>query len=130
MKPWVNFLILPVFAFANAGLELSGMAPSSLTHSITLGIALGLLVGKALGIYAACWGLARLGWGELPVGASQLQLLGVACLCGIGFTMSLFIGSLAFHDAAQQTQVRLGVLGGSLLSAIVGYVVLVTSARR
>ena len=125
LKPWVNFLILPVFAFANAGLELSGMAPSSLTHSITLGIALGLLVGKALGIYAACWGLARLGWGELPVGASQLQLLGVACLCGIGFTMSLFIGTLAFGDAGEQTNlVKLGVMSGSIVSAAAGATIL------
>jgi NhaA family Na+:H+ antiporter len=126
LKPWVNFLILPIFAFANAGLELSGMEPSAFTHSITLGIVLGLLLGKALGIFATCWGLARLGWAELPAGASGTQVFGVACLCGIGFTMSLFIGSLAFGDAGESANlVKLGVMSGSVLSAGIGAAILV-----
>jgi NhaA family Na+:H+ antiporter len=125
LKPWVNFLILPVFAFANAGLEWSGMAPATFTHSITLGIVLGLVVGKALGIFGTCWGLVRLGWAELPAGASQTQLFGVACLCGIGFTMSLFIGTLAFGDAGEQANlVKLGVMGGSVVSAAAGATIL------
>ena len=130
LKPWVNFLILPIFAFANAGLELADLAPSTLTHSITLGIVIGLLLGKSLGIFSTCWAVSRLGWAEMPAAASPTQLFGVACLCGIGFTMSLFIGGLAFGDAGEHINlVKLGVMSGSALSAATGAAVLMRARK-
>ncbi len=124
LSPWVTFLILPIFAFANAGVSFANMAVTELFSPIPLGIALGLIVGKPLGIY----GFARVaigsGLGAKPDGATQMQLFGTAILGGIGFTMSLFIGMLAFPDIQTSYDVKLGVLAGSLVSAIAGYVVL------
>jgi NhaA family Na+:H+ antiporter len=124
LSPWVGFLILPIFAFANAGVSFANMAVTELFSPIPLGIALGLIVGKPLGIY----GLARVaigsGLGAKPAGATDMQLFGTAILGGIGFTMSLFIGMLAFPDLQTSYDVKLGVLAGSLVSAIAGYVVL------
>jgi NhaA family Na+:H+ antiporter len=130
LHPWVAFGILPLFAFANAGVSLAGLTPGKLLEPVPLGIALGLFLGKPIGIVGttALAVLARLA--ARPEGASWAQLAGVGMLGGIGFTMSLFIGMLAFEDAAHAAQLRLGVLAGSLLSAIAGYLVLRLTALR
>lgn len=127
LHPWVAFFILPVFAFANAGVSLSGVGMDALTHPITLGIVLGLFVGKQVGIFGACWLAIKLGLAKLPTGANFMQLYGVSILCGIGFTMSLFIGSLAFENMDKEyiDAVKLGVLVGSLLSVIAASVILI-----
>lgn len=127
LSPFVSFIIMPVFALANAGLSFSGMSTNDMLSQIPIGIALGLFLGKALGIYGAVRGLIASGLGDMPHGASRRQLFGTAILGGIGFTMSLFIGQLAFPDPDTTAEVRLGVIIGSLLSAVAGYMVLVTS---
>jgi len=124
LHPWVTWAILPLFAFANAGISFAGMTWASVAHPVTLGIAAGLFIGKQAGIFLFAGGAIRLGWAALPTGATWGQLYGAALLCGIGFTMSLFIGTLAFDDPSAAAPVRLGVIVGSLLSGIVGYVVL------
>jgi NhaA family Na+:H+ antiporter len=129
LHPWISFAIMPIFAFANAGVSLSGLGPAQLLDPIALGIAGGLFIGKQLGVIAMVWLCVTLGLGRLPQGANWGQTYGVAVLTGIGFTMSLFIGSLAFPDPAQATAVRLGVLGGSLLSAVLGFIILRFIAR-
>ena len=132
LHPWVAFLVLPVFAFSNAGVALEGVKLTTLVEGIPLGIAAGLLLGKAIGVFGSLALMVRLDWAERPAGASWLQCLGVAVLCGIGFTMSLFIGGLAFHgqDGSYQTLVKLGVLAGSVLSGLVGTAILVVASRR
>jgi NhaA family Na+:H+ antiporter len=129
LHPFVAFVVLPVFAFANAGVSLAGVTPGSLANGIPLGVALGLIVGKPLGVLAAAALAVRLGAARLPAGISWSHIAGVAFLCGIGFTMSLFIGSLAFEDAARMNEVKLGVLAGSVVSALAGYGVLSWAAR-
>jgi NhaA family Na+:H+ antiporter len=121
---WVAFLILPLFAFANAGVSLKGISPADLLSPVPLGIAAGLFVGKQIGVFSACWIAVKLGLARLPEGAGWVQVWAVACLTGVGFTMSLFIGTLAFDDPAQLNGVRLGVLMGSILSGVLGYVLL------
>lgn len=123
VKP-VAFLIVPLFGFANAGVSLEGYGLSSLSAPLPLGIALGLFIGKQVGIFASVWAAVKMGVAVKPQSASWQQVYGVALLCGIGFTMSLFIGGLAFTDPAQGDSVKIGVLMGSLLSAILGYLVL------
>ena len=132
LHPWVAFFILPIFAFANAGVSLAGVGVEALTHPITLGIVLGLFIGKQVGIFGACWLAIKLGLAKLPKGANFVQLYGVSILCGIGFTMSLFIGSLAFEnmDKAYNDAVKLGVLLGSLLSVIAASVVLIKFGKN
>jgi NhaA family Na+:H+ antiporter len=130
LAPWVTFFIVPVFAFANAGVPLSGSALGALSAPLTLGIILGLFIGKQAGIFGATWLAIRLGLSPKPAGASWMQIYGIALLTGIGFTMSLFIGSLAISDPALQDQIRIGVLVGSLLSAAAGALVLLVAARR
>ena len=124
LAPYVLFLIVPIFAFANAGVVLKGLSPGDLIAPLPLGIALGLILGKQIGVFGVTWALVRLGWARLPHAVSWLQLYGVACLAGIGFTMSLFIGSLSFADATLMNEVRLGVLSGSAISAVIGFLVL------
>jgi NhaA family Na+:H+ antiporter len=126
LHPPVAYGILPLFAFANAGVSLAGVSWASLLAPVPLGIAAGLFVGKQLGVFAAAWLAVKLRLAALPAGVSWPQLYGVALLCGIGFTMSLFVGSLAFEHAGQEhgASVRLGILLGSLSSAVVGYTVL------
>ena len=125
IKPWSAWLIMPVFAFANAGLPLGGLSLASLAAPVPLGIMAGLFVGKQVGIMLGAGVLIVLGVARLPQGATWRGLYGVAILGGIGFTMSLFIGTLAFpDDATREAQVRLGVLAGSILSALVGWLVL------
>jgi len=132
LHPWVAFAVLPVFAFVNAGVSLQGVSISTLAQGIPLGIVLGLVAGKAIGVFGASWLLVRLTGATLPVGASTRQFFGVCVLCGIGFTMSLFIGGLAFagQDAGYETQVKLGVLGGSLIAGIIGAGLLLLDERR
>jgi NhaA family Na+:H+ antiporter len=130
LHPWVAFAILPLFAFANAGVSLSGLGFAGVTAPVTLGIALGLFVGKQIGIYAAIWAMVRLGFARLPVGVTWPMVYGMSLLAGIGFTMSLFIGTLAFTDTERAVDVRLGVMLGSIASAICGYLVLKWCPRQ
>ncbi len=126
LHPTVAYGILPLFAFANAGIPLAGVNADSFLHPIPLGIAAGLFFGNQIGIFGFSWIVIKLGISKLPEKASWAQLYGVAALCGIGFTMSLFIGSLAFEQGGVSHTVdnRLGILFGSLISGIVGYLVL------
>jgi NhaA family Na+:H+ antiporter len=124
LAPWVAFGVVPIFAFANAGVSLGNVTADDLFGGVPLGIALGLFVGKQLGIMAFLFAAVRLGIASLPSGITWLQVYGVSVLAGIGFTMSLFIGTLAFDDPAHGAAVRIGVLAGSILSAIVGFVLL------
>lgn len=125
IAPWVTFLVVPIFGFANAGVSFAGFSLGSLIDPIPLGVALGLFVGKQLGIFAASAFVIRMGWAELPMHASWKHLYGVSLLCGIGFTMSLFVGLLAFPTSdLLQEEVKIGVLLGSLMSAAIGAIVL------
>ena len=123
LHPLVAYAILPAFAFANAGVSLAGVDAKALMQPVTLGIAFGLVAGKAIGVFSFAWLAIKLGWTRLPEGANWKSLFGIALLCGIGFTMSLFIGTLAWEDEAGQYAValRLGVLGGSIVSAVLGF---------
>jgi NhaA family Na+:H+ antiporter len=128
----VAYVILPVFAFCNAGIDFTGMGMSQVLHGVPLGIALGLFVGKQLGVFGFCWLGIRLRLTELPNDISWTSLYGTAVLCGIGFTMSLFIGSLAFEESGIDKTVdeRLGIMLGSLVSGVVGYLILRSSLRQ
>lgn len=125
LAPWVGFLIVPLFGFANAGVSLAGLSPASLLAPLPLAIAAGLFLGKQLGIFGAVRVAVALGIAQRPRGATWLQIYGISLLCGIGFTMSLFIGALAFPgrpDLAEEA--KIGILAGSFLSALAGYFVL------
>ncbi len=130
LSPWVAFLIVPVFGFANAGVSFAAMTLGMLLAPVTLGVALGLFVGKQIGVFGAAFLAIRFRLANLPVAASWAQLYGVALLCGIGFTMSLFIGLLAFPDPILQQEVKVGVLMGSLASALCGAAVLLIAKRE
>jgi Na+:H+ antiporter, NhaA family len=129
LHPWVVFGILPFFALANAGVPLAGLSLASLFGPVPLGIAAGLFLGKQIGVLGASWVAIRSGVGALPEGASWTQFYGMSLLTGIGFTMSLFIGGLAFADERYSAAVRIGVLGGSLLSAVAGYLVIYFTSK-
>lgn len=131
LHPWVAFGVLPMFAFTNAGVVLDGVSFSTLMSPVPLGIGLGLVAGKAIGVFGAALLLVRSGLAQAPAHASTLQLLGVSMLCGIGFTMSLFIGGLAFAGLGPQfeLQLKLGVLGGSLVAGVLGTWLLRTHHR-
>ena len=120
-------MIVPIFAFANAGVSLQGMTLGSLFGGIPLGIAAGLFIGKQIGVFGFTYGAVRAGICEMPQGTKWVQIYGLAMLTGIGFTMSLFIGTLAFEDIEHVAAVRLGVLSGSLLSALGGYLLLLVT---
>ena len=125
LSPWVAFGIVPVFAFANAGVSLLGVSASTLAEPLVLGVAGGLFLGKQIGIVGGVWLAERLGIARRPKGVRWGQLYGVALLAGIGFTMSLFIGGLGFPgDAKMQDAVKIGVLAGSIISAVAGFLVL------
>ncbi len=126
LHPYVAFGILPLFAFANAGISLEGVSLSSLTSMLPLGVALGLLIGKPLGIFTFSWAAVKMGVAQLPEGINFKHIFAVSVLCGIGFTMSIFISSLAFGEANPDfdTLARLGILMGSTTAAIIGYVLL------
>ena len=122
-KP-VAFIIVPVFGFANAGISFAGLDASVMRDTLTLGIMLGLFIGKQLGVFGAAWLAIKMGFAQKPLGATWVQLYGVAVLCGIGFTMSIFIGLLSFPSELMQAETKIGVLAGSGLSAICGYILL------
>lgn len=133
LHPWIAFGVMPIFALANAGIPLQGLSWQDILHPLTLGVALGLFAGKQLGIFAACRLVISLKLAHKMHGCSWLAWYGVCIIAGVGFTMSLFIGMLAFSspaDAMQLLHTRLGVMTGSLLSAIVGYIVLLFALRR
>lgn len=123
---WVAFFIVPLFAFANAGVSLAGITAATFLQPITLGVAAGLVIGKQLGIFGACWLGVKMGLARLPEGTSWAAVYGVSLLCGIGFTISLFIGALAFgdNDPGGVVAAKLGVIAGSLVSGIAGWLVL------
>ena len=120
LAPWVGFGILPLFGFANAGLSFADLSLSSIFEPVPLGIAAGLFLGKQIGVFGAAALVIRRGWGQLPDGANWPALYGTSILTGIGFTMSLFIGTLAFGESDHEAPMRLGVLVGSALSALAG----------
>ncbi len=124
LAPYVLYLIVPIFAFANAGVIFEGMALSDLTQPLPLGAALGLFLGKQAGVLGAVFLMVRFGFARLPAQASWIHVYGISLLAGIGFTMSLFIGSLSFDDHDLINQMRLGVMVGSAISAVLGFIVL------
>jgi Na+:H+ antiporter, NhaA family len=130
LAPYVLYLIIPIFAFANAGVVLQGLSLSDLLAPLPLGIALGLLVGKQVGVFGLTMLMIKSGLARMPHGATTLHIYGIACLAGVGFTMSLFIGGLSFADPVQMNQVRLGVLAGSVISGIIGYAALMIASAR
>lgn len=129
LKPWVSYAIVPIFAFANAGVPLVGISLSTVTAPIPLGIIAGLFVGKQLGVFGAALAAIKLRIAKFPEGASITQLYGIAVLTGVGYTMSLFIGTLAFEDEKLMTQVRIGVLVASIVSGLAAWLVLIIAAR-
>ncbi len=128
-KP-VAFIVIPIFGFANAGVSFAGVSGETFLQPITLGVGVGLLVGKLIGVFGTVYLMVRSGLAELPAMASWGQTLGTSLLCGIGFTMSLFIGLLAFDDPALQDEVKFGILSGSLIAGLAGYLILRFSKRR
>lgn len=126
LHPWVGYVILPLFAFANAGVSFAGLGSNELWANVPMGIILGLFLGKQLGVFGASWLAIRCGMASIPKGANWLSMYSVAIICGVGFTMSLFIGNLAFGDAGAgyAAQVRFGVLVGSGVSGLLGYLLL------
>jgi Na+:H+ antiporter, NhaA family len=132
IAPWVTYGVLPVFALANAGVPISGLQWQDLTHPVLLGVMLGLFIGKPIGILLACWLAVRSGLASLPAGLTWRQVLGAGALCGIGFTMSLFIASLAFGSEihTQNGLDRAGILLGSLLSGCLGFALLRHASPR
>ena len=127
LLPWVAFVIIPLFALANAGVTLGG--DMALTHPVTLGVSVGLLLGKPIGVIGFSWLTMRLGLAELPAGVGWGDLTGAALLAGIGFTMSLFIGGLAFTTDAMLEAAKLGILLASLVAGVLGAFVLVRAGR-
>ncbi len=130
LHPYVAFLVIPIFGFANAGVALGGLELSDVLAPLPLGIALGLLIGKQVGIFGFAWAAVKLGWASMPESINWRQLHGLSLLAAIGFTMSLFIGNLAFADQAMIDAVKIGVLGGSLVAAIAGYLLLSRSLPK
>jgi len=128
----VAFFVLPVFAFANAGISLMEVSPDVMLHDVPVGVALGLFLGKPIGIFGLCGLAVMLGIVKLPNDMSMASMFGVSALCGIGFTMSLFVGSLAFEETGVNLlfDERLGIIVGSLASGILGYLVLAKSLPR
>lgn len=124
LHPWVAYLIMPLFALTNAGFSLTGLSMTALTNVVVLGIVMGLFIGKQLGVLGFSWLCIRSGLAKLPAGTTWLQLYGVTLLCGIGFTMSLFLGTLSFENESHYlADVRLGVMTGSILSGLVGAII-------
>ncbi|MCW9036195.1 MAG: Na+/H+ antiporter NhaA [Alphaproteobacteria bacterium] len=130
LHPWVAFLIIPIFAFANAGVSFAGIGLENFIEPVKLGISAGLFFGKQVGVFLMIWLTIKLGLSAMPRGTNWLQLYAVSLLCGIGFTMSLFIGALAFEGSEFDVPVRLGVLTGSILSAVLGFLLLRFSSAK
>src|SRR5690606_13268205 len=120
----------PIFGFANAGVSFAGLGMEALVAPVTLGVAAGLSIGKLVGIFGAVTILVKLDWADLPVGASWMQMLGTTLLCGVGFTMSLFVSLLAFNEPLLQDEAKIGILIGSLISGLAGYTVLRFAKRE
>ena len=129
LHPWVSFLVLPLFALANAGVTFEGDISAIILHPVTIGAALGLLAGKQAGITFFAWLAVRLGWASLPAGCTWQHIWGVAWIAGIGFTMSIFIATLAFDDPSFLPMAKVGVFGASLLAGIIGVLVLKRASR-
>lgn len=129
LQPWVSFFIMPLFAFANAGVHVLGKIVTAATHPVALGVILGLLLGKPIGISLFAWISVRTKLAEAPSGVSWKQTLGASCLCGIGFTMSLFIATLAFSDSGLLDMAKIGTLSASVAAAVVGSLLLLRSAQ-
>jgi NhaA family Na+:H+ antiporter len=129
LEPWVAFAVVPIFGFANAGVSLGGMSLAALLAPVPLGITLGLFAGKQIGVFGFAWLAIRAKLADRPPHATWTQLYGVAVLCGIGFTMSLFIGLLAFKSSEMQSAVKIGVLAGSITSAVLGAAILKLARR-
>ncbi|MGC4250810.1 MAG: Na+/H+ antiporter NhaA [Sphingobium sp.] len=129
LHPWVAYGVVPLFGFANAGVSFAGLGLDDMMAPLPLGVAAGLFLGKQAGVFSALWLCVRSGLASKPGGASWAQIYGVCILCGIGFTMSLFIGGLAFPDPLLMDEVKIGVLGGSVLSALAGYALLRTAGK-
>lgn len=130
LHPWVSYLILPLFAFSNAGLQLFDLRASSLLAPLPIAIVLGLFLGKQFGVLGGVWLAVKAGWGSLPDGASWRSIHALSVICGIGFTMSLFISGLAFDSPDLVLQSRLGVVFGSLLCAVTGYLLMVRASKK
>ena len=130
LHPWIAFMILPIFAFANAGVSFSGIGVSSFVEPVKLGISFGLFAGKQLGVFFMLLLGIKLGVSAMPRDTNWAQLYGISLLCGVGFTMSLFIGSLAFEHSSFDVPIRLGVLTGSILSAVTGYLLIRFGSSR
>lgn len=125
LAPWSAYLVVPIFGFANAGVNLSGLGIEGVLAPLPIAIAAGLFLGKQVGIFSAIWIVDRIGFAKRPFGASWAQIWGITILCGIGFTMSLFIGELAFPGYRELIdEAKIGILGGSLVSALAGYLIL------
>lgn len=125
LHPWSSFLVAPIFALANSGIRFAGLdLAEAITHPVTLGVAVGLLVGKVTGISAFTWLVVRLGWGRLPRGTGWRHVLGLATVAGIGFTVSLFVAAIAFTDPLVADRAKLGIFAGSLTAGILGYLAL------
>lgn len=130
LQSWVTFLVVPLFGFANAGVSFAGLSLGVLSDPLTLGVAFGLLAGKVVGVFGSAWIVIRSGLADMPMGAGRAQLLGVSFLCGIGFTMSLFISLLAFAGyPALQEEAKVGILCGSFAAGLIGYAILRVAPR-
>ncbi len=130
LQDTVSYGILPLFAFANAGISLKGAGFAELFHSVPLGIAAGLFIGKQLGIMFVCWLIFKMGISNMPRGMNFKQIYGAALLCGVGFTMSLFIGGLAFAGDTPLFDERLGIIMGSIVSGVAGYLMLKATLKE
>jgi NhaA family Na+:H+ antiporter len=131
LVPWSSFLVIPVFAFANGGLAIPDVPVEDwLSDPVVLGVGLGLLVGKTIGVFGAAWLAVRIGWARMPDSMNYLHLLGLAIAAGVGFTVALFVANLAFASPALIEMAKLGIMVGSVLAAVLGYVTLRLSTRR
>jgi NhaA family Na+:H+ antiporter len=132
LHPTVAYLVLPIFAFANAGISFEGVGIEQITSPVTMGIILGLVVGKQLGVFGFCFLAIKLGFAKMPANVNWTLLYGVSLLCGVGFTMSLFIGSLAFEqiESISSYNDRLGIVIGSLVSGILGYLIINRAVKK
>jgi len=125
LLPWSSFVVAPIFALANSGVRFAGIdAAGAVTHPVTLGVAVGLLAGKLVGVSSFTWLAVRLGWGHLPAGAGWRHVIGLSAVAGIGFTVALFVAAIAFDDPALGDQAKLGIFAGSLAAGVLGYTLL------
>ena len=129
LHPWTSYLIVPLFALANAGIDID-LSRITSPDPVTLGVVVGLVVGKTVGITGASWLATRLGVGRLPTGTTWLEVVGIAALAGIGFTVSLFVAGLAFDDVSLEDDAKVGILVASVLAAALGSAVLAAASRR